>query len=125
MLGPLTLIQFVAVFLTHHIKSSGPHAAIAILSSSVAFVTISRISSSIFGRPGRTATDVTEVLESQGLEGPPCVITGVFSRSMGKGSGWRVAKGVVLVNESCFSMSSGEVGEVGDAPSTGDAGEPV
>lgn len=59
------------------------------------------------------------------MEGPPCAITGVFSMSMGNGSGWRVAKGEELAKESCFSMSRGEVGEIGDVPSMGEAGEPV
>lgn len=70
---------------------------------------------------------MTDVVESQGFEGPPVwEFVGVFSRSMGKGSGCRVGNGVVLAKESCFSISRGEVGEIRDEPSsTGDAGEPV
>ncbi len=71
---------------------------------------------------------MTEVVESQGFEGPTvweCVDV-AFSRSMGNGSRCRVAKRVVLANESCFSMSRGEFAEIGEEPSsTGEAGEPV
>lgn len=57
-LGPLTLMAFVAVRLTLHINDSGPQAAIAILSSSPADDTRLLISVSTSGRPGSTFCNV-------------------------------------------------------------------
>jgi hypothetical protein len=106
-LGPLTLTAFVAVRLTVHINDSGPQAAIAILSLSLAVDTRLLINVSTSGRPGSTPCNVKSHSCVRLVRESVC-----FSRSCGKWSNleleadkgeWEVAGWITC----CFSSPIG------------------
>lgn len=113
MLGPLTLIAFVAVFRTVSIKLAGPHAAIDILSSLFDRATTSLIKPATSGLPGAMSSDI-ELSQGFFLVLCECFVP-FFSMSRSKVAWWVVgavlATGEVTGNSWDFSGSMGEDGE--------------